>query len=604
MTKARIFATIAVHDPKGGLKKLPGVLASARRIASWARNHGYDVITIHDEKKPVTVARIRTALGGKIKKTVNVEGREIDRIVIYFSGHGLADSFAQSFWLLSNWQSDPSEAIFVSKLQGMLRYYNPKQLSLIGDACRSVTKDTIEIVGSAVLLRPDEEPQPLEVDQFFAAEAGEPAYAIPEADGKGAFCIFTEVLLDALEGEAEEALDTEIPGKARVTSQSLRNYLLDAVPIFAGKHGVVMKASPNAGFTTDRVYVEFASDGGTPWAPDDGLRTTKRITLAAARVNEAEQIEARDSVRAARERKAEETVESLVAINSPTHYETMCGLAVAGTPVAQVIALHGGGVNVDRPGAWYRVNADRPSFREGFVDLVVTFLDGRTAYVCALYGFIATLVMNAAGEASVIYRKIHESGPERDKKVLDIVARMNTGLLPREEAISVAAEIRYLKHADPSLGCIAAYLYDSIGDIDGVRKTASYYPECGQMIPLDIALLSGGRISMGADGALTVDIPATKKREARTDAEEKFGYTFEATDERLGARVAGLAPWMRGGWMAAETAFVDESAAQWRRRIRKLAPEMTASPFSVLKPLALGELKLAVGASKQMEISA
>lgn len=601
MPRVRIFATIAVHDPKGGLAALPGVLTSARRMADWARAHGYEVVSISDEgkKDPVTVTRIREALEEKFWDIVEVRQQTIDRLVIYFAGHGLVKSDQSSFWLLSDWERDWSEAVSVQSLQRILRYYNPGQVALIGDACRSLGRESFDIVGSAVLKRPDEEPQSIEIDQFFAAEAGEPAYMAQAKDGKDAFCIFTEVLLDALEGDASDAFDNEIDGVLRVTSQSLGTYLLSAIPTVAGKHGVVMKAEPHPGFATDRVYVQFGSK------PPDGRRqilkagvgregrrrVTSKVELRAVQTtaDRDRDVRALDADRAARVREVDAAIRFWSVASVPTHYESGCGLAVNGAAVARVDTLYGGSVVEDRRGTWYRVETDRPG-NDGFVDLVVTLQTGDIAYVCALQGFIAALTIDRKGEASVQYRKVSETTADRDQGVLGYIARMKAGLLTGDEAASVAANIRFLKHVDPSLGCIAAYLYDSIGDIDSIRKTASYYPQNGQMVPLDIALLSGLEITMGEDGALTIDIPATKKREPRTNAEAARQYTFAATSAWPRVRIAGHIPWMRGGWSAVETAYVDASASDWRANLLLLAAERTASPFSVLKTGVMDQL--------------
>src|SRR5690606_27985168 len=121
-----------------------------------------------------------------------------------FAGHGATHSIFDQFWLLNNWNTDLSEAIKVLTFQRVLERYGPKQVSMIGDACQEVSPHFIDLVGSAVLNRPDDEPIPYELDRFFASDAGKQAFMIKGQGNQQSFCLFTEVLLDALEGDAPE----------------------------------------------------------------------------------------------------------------------------------------------------------------------------------------------------------------------------------------------------------------------------------------------------------------------------------------------------------------------------------------------------------------
>ena len=175
------------------------------------------------------------------------------------------------------------------------------------------------------------------------------------------------------------------------------------------------------------------------------------------------------------------------------------------------------------------------------------------------------------------------------KKVLDAIAKIDSIDLSFDEAAELAANIRYLKHVDLTLGCLATYLYNKIGDIDGIRKTAYYYPKNNQPVPIDIAILSRGLIK-NSGGHLTVDLPATIARDPRP-FEEELNYTTNATDELKGVKIAGIMPWMKQGWLMARGAFVDDSAKDWRKQLGKISIYVKNSPFTVIDKSAMPEIE-------------
>src|SRR5262249_25368199 len=113
--------------------------------------------------------------------------------------------------------------------------------------------------------------------------------------------------------------------------------------------------------------------------------------------------------------------------------------------------------------------------------------------------------------------------------------------------------LRQSKHIDPVLGVISAYLYDSIGDIESIRRMAYYYTQHYQPIPYDIALLAQLQAKRTEEG-LQVHVPAVAEREPRTKAEKRHRWTYSATPQWDGL-AGGLWPWMRQGW-----AFLDDAA--------------------------------------------
>jgi hypothetical protein len=112
-------------------------------MAKWAADNHYHVVAIDDSAIPVTKALLRQ----KLFTAIDEVQREalLRRFVLFFAGHGAIKSINEPYWLLSNWWTETEEAIDLVTFQRMLRYYGPKQVALIGDACQVVHKDFVEV---------------------------------------------------------------------------------------------------------------------------------------------------------------------------------------------------------------------------------------------------------------------------------------------------------------------------------------------------------------------------------------------------------------------------------------------------------------------------
>jgi hypothetical protein len=145
-----------------------------------------------------------------------------------------------------------------------------------------------------------------------------------------------------------------------------------------------------------------------------------------------------------------------------------------------------------------------------------------------------------------VYREI-SSGKETGEIAAQAIAQMESGSLRVDSIADLTVDLRQLKHADPTLGVISAYLYDSVGDIESIRRMAYYYIDNFQAIPYDIALLAQVEGRRNAEGLLEVTVPEVSARAPLTEKERQFTWTFEQTPSRSGV-VGGFWPWMRQGW--------------------------------------------------------
>ncbi|MGO4835024.1 hypothetical protein AB4144_22475, partial [Rhizobiaceae sp. 2RAB30] len=66
---------------------------------------------------------------------------------------------------------------------------------------------------------------------------------------------------------------------------------------------------------------------------------------------------------------------------------------------------------------------------------------------------------------------------------MEVLKALMTGLLTADLVQPLAAQLRDLKHKDPLYGIAAAYLYDRIGDLDGIRRMCLFYADHKQGVP-------------------------------------------------------------------------------------------------------------------------
>ncbi|AKC85800.1 hypothetical protein WQ53_02510 [Pseudoxanthomonas suwonensis] len=591
-------------------------------MAAWAAAQGYATVLVHDRKhKEITVDLLRKKIAAAIKRVT--DETELKRLVVFFAGHGAALAVGDQYWILTHWKKRPTEAIKVSSLQRMLEYYGPRQVAIIGDACQEFSASFLDIVGSPVLDMPDEEQRPYELDQFFAVDVGKQAFMIKAAGGQDDFCLFTEVLLDALEGDAAQASFEQIGQDRVVTSQSLARYLDSNVAQEAGKYGVRMIPRPKPGFYTDRTYLKVpppategrpepeigdsvadavleddasssagaaapprASSGRGGSRPGKGStqasRAVERIALARPKAPAPALAARNNAIAKAREARRRAFADEVGSATVRDHFESGCGICVSGAEVAKVEASFGEESRVDGQPNWFRIWLGGESNSLGWSDTLVTLADGRIYSVCVVQGFVAALHVMGDGFLSLFHRPIG-AGAYEGQMAIDLLAQAHSGLLSQEEIISTAAFLRHGKHRIITLGCIAAQFYDTIRDVDSLRSMASFYASHAQPVPLDIVLYGGGTISE-SEGRLYADIPAVAARKPRTPEEQRQSFTFDPTPGFERHPIAGRIPWMRQAWGAVVTANCDKSAEGWRKQALAAMAHLAPGAFTNVAP--------------------
>ena len=558
---------------------LGGAVNGARAFHEWAQELGYEsrLVTdepdpVTDEPTPVTVRRLRDELEGLL--AAGESG--IRRLLIYFAGHGVIREVEEGLWLLSDWNRE-LRAVAVEALKRRLYAYRINQVGFFADACRTLPADidTADLTRDALLgMGPGPRSATVAIDKFIAAQDGTRAFMIPGRAPDEDRCLFSGVLLEALWGTKRPAFSKLMPGK--VTSRSLGAYLQTEVPRLAEHYRLALVPSVSPTFPEgDDVYFgdgpEVTPPGFLPWPPADEL------ILPESDVS-------RDQLRGplTTPNTADSRLEGhLRTQERPAAFEMPSVFGVDGQAVEGIWTTRDVIAEIhSRPG-WWRICRQNGYVLELPAPVLIELASGAFAAATALPDFNASVVATDSGVAALVYREAYTPLLVA-RATVDAIGKLERGAMRADEATDLAVELRQDKHADPVRGVISAYLYDSIGDVESIRRMAFYYLRHGQAIPYDIALLAQLEGGKRNDGLLWATVPAVPQREPRTQQESRVNWTHEATHEATGV-VGGFWPWLRQGW-----AFLDDPAADGSTLVLpgliELAAELTSARFTTLRP--------------------
>jgi len=193
----------------GDLTRLQAVPKALKRMTKWARSQTPDeyirVITDADDK-PVRAGDLSDATDELLAMP------EIDKLVIYFCGHGIVVG-TDEFWLLSRAPTWGSEAVNVVGTAKAGQSLQIPHVVLISDACRLLTTDIqgAAVSGTVILPTQGRAGPRAKVDKLFACALGAAAYEVPTEDKTGYAAVYTEVLASALRGKPTLFVDRTKP---------------------------------------------------------------------------------------------------------------------------------------------------------------------------------------------------------------------------------------------------------------------------------------------------------------------------------------------------------------------------------------------------------
>ncbi|MEN8504964.1 caspase family protein [Paraburkholderia sp. DD10] len=557
----KLFLTIGVSEAPP-LSHLPGAITVAREMGDWARKSGFVTEVITDENKtPVTIVRIRETLLGMLSTN-----DEVELFILHFAGHGFRSGAEQNAWLPSDWHKE-MRAISVEGLKRQLYRHGIKNLSIFGDACRSLPADidTADIFGDPVLPRgPYDAVAPI-IDRFNAVGDGQQAYMLKGDDVAPPRCVFSTVLVEGLCGLKDEAFDKYNPDC--VIPESLALFSMERLKEIGEKYD--LKCSPDCATGIPREHAIYFKRGENPidlpipqW-PAPPSRYQERDSAG-------EDLQASPPDIAFRALKRHFRASLSLHSLGPWRFNLAIRGAVptkiwSTSPVEKSL--------IDDDAAAYRVRGTA----DGAIQILVEFDDGVFASAVVYENLITLISRDERGEIN--WTCVSEWAEFRRglNTSINVIKDLQAGNLSADQVDDIAAKLREEKHINPTLGVIASYLYDYMGDIDSIRRMAFFYCHYYQPMPFDVAFM--GLLptkDMGRDG-IVADVPPIPARPRSPTNGRLPDWVTRATDGRSG-QVAGLWPWLRQGWQFMEDPAPQEKAAA--EGLRDVANFLLPSQFS------------------------
>ena len=576
----RLFVGIAVQEPED-MTPLPGVWSAIKRVSRYvnAASRHDDPILITDEDGPVTVQRVKDAL----PKTVLLER---PRITVYFCGHG-AFIDGTEVWYLSqgrkNNRNNGEEQINVMAFRDVLATYGPGQISFFSDACQTV--DTMSGAARQVLSPHESAFVQPQYDVFRATIRGAAAYA-SKTEGP----LFSQAISKALSmpppKEAMGAISGAKPGVFGVSSQSLAVYMYLNMPDYVAVEGVKQQPELLPAIFLDNDYLIYserkAGAAAAPEAdPDDDLGwnleatpmdrlgppdpfleksapAVPRSPLAQmARGDEQAVIDTVESISSewrgafwgralsnAQDRNGQLVLEAYL-FGEVTAETVQNGLHL---PDGKVLTGHA--TTHDRL-TYDLYQTDR--VRAGVLNVDDIYIPVPLS-VSDILSLVSNIRLPFAGEEKKRSDGVHLLGwymmynPGHQNRInpWQVLQGLLTGTITATAIPTLAKDLRFTKHSDPIFGIVAAYLYDRVGDVNGIRRLCAYYGHYGQAIPFDIALLARLPFERGYGGGYVLNLPDIPE-DVAAKAVDLPKFVWNAME---GSRVtvSGVVPVLTAGW--------------------------------------------------------
>lgn len=503
----RAMVAVGVDRTSGSdFPPLNAAAANAAAMAAWGRTQGFEVDELTDANGcDVTLAE----LFNRVRKIV--DKRVYDQLVLYFSGHGLLLAPDSEAWLLSQAPANPNEAVNVTQCIRLARVSGIPHVVFVSDACRSMpaTYGVAMVTPGSVFPSASPQADAPEVDTFYAALPGNPAYELPPDQVVPNYrALLTHCMLQALQGQPSSLIrqvDRDGSNIHVVASRELKRHLLKAVPAAARAASIHLTQSPDIRVESElpRYLAEvtpppdFAQghagrsrprDYGVPNAaasseakPELTLaaRLYKQLDLALGAPAVRTRGRTRDSIAPGVEAPAAE-LQRIAAIKPDLGANVETGFAFVGIEVKRVSVQRGRYIaQLVSPQHLHLLRAYpyalEPAQQADAV--LVRFADGTGMSLSVLPGFIGVVIAKDGHVVTVNYlpSRANELGWEiysdRRQEVEDSKALMATLALhgqlrlPNPTVKAVASELRRYKRIDPTLGLFAAYAY-AMSNID------------------------------------------------------------------------------------------------------------------------------------------
>lgn len=496
MKRAAIFIGV---DKTGGLPVLKDAAKGAQRFADeWAKKQPISkrkVLT--DEKKPVTAEMIKTA----VRKIL--EPGDIEQLFIYFAGHGV-NIHRREYWLLSDAENDPQEAVSVTGSEDLARYCGIPHIVFISDACRTAatTLRAQSITGSEMF--PIRQAARMPVDQFFACALGAPSNEIPDAEATAREfkAAYTSELIPALSGKVPSIVEWVVEeGKnvGYIRPWPLESYLKTAM--------ATRLADPKLKSRVIQVPDALVVSGPTAWVsrvkgpgPSPDPDTAGGLALGGTRLWQGDLRLTSTSLIGTALNSPKKLQNSIIAAAKPfgpMHQESRCGFKIRGAMIVDAFAIGGRIEMTNRPADVVRVWDVKGSG----ANTLLLLDDGSAIVLPAIPNFLASLTVEDGDLIDVAYEPSEFTSRWNDylthaqelrtlRTVVATATREGSFRLRGEEALTLARRMQYAKGIDPALAVYAAYAYHDLHQFNYLEEMQGYMRTDLGATFFDVAMLA------------------------------------------------------------------------------------------------------------------
>jgi len=569
MLEDKAMIIIAVSKYAGTYGNLPGTITSARRLREWAEQPeddcNYKVLYLADDVyEKIDVQLVRE----KVREFLN--NNFIDRLVVYFAGHGIVRSAGEQFWLLTDAANDEREGINVEAFRRGLLKCNignddfAGQLCIIGDACRNTGRDAIDFYGDPILTSTANMNRRIQLDRFLSTGLGDYSFQINQIGSQSAYCLFSEVMLSALRGEITEAIETQFhPFQPVVTNHKLAEYLENEVKTRAAAIQVEMQPDIS---TSIRPPYNFYKRLKEP-IPDVIASSQDQQLAAAIRmaIHDSRPESSHAQLTAVQESRKQTLLrlKDLVTREYVRSSEFIIGSRFDSNNTHNTISdFRPSFIAVPRSASVKAVPRELTLYEIKVINCygspILIHQDGQWILIPNYPNVVTVISRNLPGD--ILFLKIGyriERDELWDTYLSDFSNLAGSVPLRAAEAQKFADRIRVGKEEYPHQAVTAGYLYEFSNDYDNIARTAHYMAINTDAVPFDLALLCADKIwwDQEENGRLVAfaDLPAVQRSQAIEQEDNRPDYTMREFKEHKNVQLWGIAPTFRQGWSFMQT---------------------------------------------------
>lgn len=572
---------------------LDGAAIAANAIGEWALRSGFgedNVRVVHDEPVdgaalPVTRERVQQA----VNELFPDGAAPVEHLLLAFCGHGLTDGNVGAIsWLFSD-SLQQKYRVVSDSFYAELQLHGVRRITLITDACREMPKDfelaRLDPVRGIVV--DGERAANPEFDRFASCQDGQLGYMVSDpTSAEPGKCIFSGVIADVLWGNEPSAIKDGVITTNSFgvcvrtrTAERAKTYHLTLEPQCSVDPEVAILfdvANPPQGEPALQPWPEVgkaAVMGAFPTEAVDrmmldtfaeriGLNMTELPRSSVPILKEMVRLDTGTSTSGYKNAESKKTLTSFMNARLGADIVTESRNRASTNVRRSIVQIRPGiqGSNLmiagDVAAIWSSSPAARgrkTAARQGFhvprdqagTPVLVEMADGWFIPTVPYDSLYAVLKRGANGETFQAYGSVHTA------RLYDVAVQaiddFGSGKLDSRGVDLLAGNLRYLKHQDPVLGVLCAYLYRAVADFDSIRRMAFFYQSYNQPVPYDIALLGEMAVRRGDDGGFTLEVPEVAARPYAAGNGDLPNYVTRKTPA-MRARIGGRCPWIGIGW--------------------------------------------------------